>query len=207
MAFERLDAVVSRIWNELDGGWLFDDSRLSPILIRDKVLVERAKMLNDLYLSWAGPLPMQYYNECCLDIECLPVCDSPVSSEVAMLPSQIISSNGIRYIGSPDYSRSFSRSQTITQKQESYLLAPAKKKDATYILGQDKITFFDLPAGITKVLVVALWADPLACKCKDDQIFIPAEKISDLEKAVKLELSGFLLQRKVDKRNNTQADN
>lgn len=207
MAFERLDAVVSRIWNELDGGWLFDDSRLSPILIRDKVLVERAKLINDMFMSWPGPLPMQYFNECCLEIECKQVCDSPVSSEVAMLPSQIITHRGIRYVGSPDYMKPFSKAQSFAQNDENYLLAPAKKKDPTYIEGQDKLTFFDLPVGTNKILVIALWSDPLACGCKDDQIFIPSEKISELEKMVKLELSGFLLQRKVDKRNNTQADN
>ena len=205
-----LAATVSRIWNEIEGGYIYDDSRLNPTLIRGKVLVERAKLLTTLYMSYPFAIPDLYYQRCCFDIVCKQVCDSPMVETVATIPNIIgaLGARSIKYVGGADGKSPYERTNGFGNTG-SYSIFAKKKKASYHILGHNTAIFENLPEGVKKGMIIGLFADPFACECLEDEnsIYIPADHVSDIEKAVKLELSGFLLQRKIDKRNNANSDN
>lgn len=208
---ESIDAVVSRIWHEIEGEFVFDDSRVNTDIVRDKVLVERAKMLRQLYFRASSGIPSIYYQDCCFEIRCQAIC-GPLSKEYrATIPGLIsgLADKAIKYIGSVDGATPFDYVNTITPVH-SYTLTGNKNKPTSYTtINYNELRFQNLPRGMTKGRIVGIFSNPFECDCieGDKNIFIGADMLSDLEKSVKLELQGFVLGRKIDKRNNTAPDN
>jgi hypothetical protein len=56
-------------------------------------------------------------------------------------------------------------------------------------------------------MVKGIFADPFACGCPEDDVFVPADHIDEIEQQIKVDLSTFLIQRRIDKMNNTNSDN
>jgi hypothetical protein len=207
--FYSLEAVTSRIWHELEGGWIYDDSRFHREIVRDKVLTARADLLAE-YFAKGGVIHPQHYSECCFDIECRNVCDSPIQEQTIPAPPIIgglLAFRSIKYLGSADRRIPFEQRQSFQDVGGSYLLSGTPPKRPYFVHLQNRFHLYDVPAGMTTVRLVAIFANPLECNCSESDIFVPVDYLDKIEKKVKLDLSGFLLQRKIDKRNNAVPEN
>jgi hypothetical protein len=214
MAFDSLHAISSRIWEEVQGGWIFDDERVNLKLIRDKIHVARAKILGEtlrqnLFINSA------FYQTCCVDVECeLPCEGAPIESTelVAKLPALIGSVNhrGVKYLGTVDRTTSFERRNSFEDFTQSL---PFSGCPAPFyvITDNNKAIIRNSPTpDLKKLIVVALFTDPLACNvCSiDDPYPVPGgEVIKDIEGMVMMDLSNFLVRRKIDKQHNANPNN
>ena len=210
MGFESLRATASRILNDLEGE--YDDTRINYILVRDKVLVARASVIMKMYSKYPGQLPGQLYNECCFEVNCEPVCEgAPVEVIRGMLPSSPLATLGkraISYLGSADYQVSFEWRNQHNTSLKSYIPFGTEEEDPYYVLSGQEVTVYNRPTeNMTNFLIRAIFANPYACKCPDDKIFVPVDMIDQIEQQVKYDLASFLLQRRMDKMNNANADN
>ena len=188
---------------------MFDDSRFHREIVRDKVLTARASVLAD-YFAKQGMIHPQHYSECCFEIECKTVCDSPYQEQVVPAPPLVgglLASNAIKFFGSVDRQIAFEQRTSFQAAKGSYLGIGYITPRPYFVHLQDNFHLFNVPNGMTTVRIVAIFADPLACKCKESDIFVPVDFLDKIEQRVKLDLSGFLLQRKIDKRNNNAPDN
>lgn len=211
MGFESIKATVSRIWNEIEGGWIYDDSRLNRTLVRDKVLVIRAELLGQLFKTTLGQMPLIYYQSCCFDIHCEPFCaGSPLTVWRGKIPSTIGMGGkaAIRYLGTVDFQQAFEQRFVVSANKGDYsLFGTYSQPQPYYLLEGNQVTVYDAPAGVTKLVVQLVAANPFECpECEEENVYVPADHLQEIEKRVKLDLSGFLIQRKIDKRNNTNAD-
>lgn len=205
-----IDAVVSRIWNEIEGGYVIDDSRINIELVKDKVWVARANLLNEMYFSRNIAVPSMYYQECCFDIECVSVCSPFVKELEATIPALANGSaeKAIKFVGSDDLKMYFGYTQSIMQTA-NYTLVNAGRMNPTFtVLNMNRLRFKNVPPGMKKGRINAVFSNPFACKCEDatSDIVIGSDMLQKLEATVKLELGNFILNRKIDKRNNTSSN-
>ena len=210
MSFESLSALTSRVWNEVNLGYTYDDSRFNVTIVRDEILTMRAKLIAEVYKSVS--IPAIYYQRCCVQLSCKPVCNSPISEWTADIPSLLgtLGARGLSYVGSPDGSNPIEYKPYVVAnlKNSSYLPYP-KQQEATpfFTVMKDELTVFNKPAGLTNLAIIGVFANPYHCECElDSDILIPADHIPDLIKAVLFSLSGYLIEKKIDKRNNTTPD-
>jgi hypothetical protein len=209
MSFESIQAVASRILNDLEGD--YDDTRLNYIMIRDKVLVSRASVIMKMYMNYPGNLPGQLYNECCFTVKCEPVCvGAPTEVIRGMLPSSIMATLGkraINYLGSADYNVSFEHKDTHNSKLKSYIPFGTVEEEPYFVMTGQQVTVYNRPTeNMTNFLIRAIFSNPFACKCPDEMIFVPVDMIDQIEQQVKYDLASFLLQRKQDQMSNANAD-
>ena len=207
MSFRSLQAVTSRILNDLEGE--YDDTRINNKLLRDKVLVARASVIMKNYAQYPGTLPGQLYNKCCFEVACEPICPgAPVTVVRGKIPS-VLSSLGrhaIRYLGSVD-GVSFEWKASASKQRKSYVFIGDKKEKPYFVLTGDHVEVYNRPTdNMSKFIIYGVFSDPTACECKDDEIFVPEDMIDQIEQQVKYDLASFLLQRRMDKMNNTNAD-
>ena len=85
MSFQSLEAVTSRLMNDLIA--VYDDTRLNRKIVRDKVLVARANVLSKYLRQNLGSIAGQYYNQCCFEVNCEPVC--PGAPVTVIVPKRI----------------------------------------------------------------------------------------------------------------------
>lgn len=212
MSFQSLKAVTSSIWNDMEGGLGTDDTRINQRMVRDRVLKKRANLLGRLLSRYIGNIPGGYFNTCCLPLSCEEVC--PGSKERVwrvQLPPLVgqLGKRSVRYLGTVDGKQSFEwLDEPPTDNRASYVPFDITANQPSYVVYGTTAELFNKPTRTLKMLrFVGVIADPFFCnKCEDD-IMIPIDHISDIEKEVKLDLANFLVQRKVDKMNNNNPDN
>ena len=208
MSFQSLDAVTSRLMNDLEQ--VYDDARLNKRLVRDKVLVARANILSKYLARQLGSIDGSYYNQCCFTVSCQPVCPgAPVTVLRGKIPAILgqLGKRAIKYLGTADGKTPFERRDESYTEMESYVPNSCGKTDPYYNLIGDKVDVFDPPTTNTTILMIrAVFADPYACGCPGDDIFVPADHIDEIEQQIKIDLSTFLLQRRIDKMNNSNSD-
>ena len=209
MSFESLRATTSRVLNDLQG--VYDDTRINYLMLRDKILVARASVILKNYARYPGKLPGQLYNKCCFEVSCQPVCKgSPIVTERGKIPS-VLSSLGkkaIRYLGSVDGKVSFNWQDEDSTNFASYVVVGSKEEKPYFTLISNEVEVYNKPTeNMTNFMIVGVFANPKACDCSDDEIFVPEDLIDQIEQQVKVDLSTFLIQRKWDKMNNANADN
>lgn len=208
--FDSLHAISSRIWEEVQGGWIYDDERINLKLIQDKIHVARAKLMGE-YFRKKLYIDSSYYQECCITIDCDAVCDSPYTEYVAELPQLIgtVGRRNIKYLGTVDRKISFENRDTFDDFASAVPFNGGKQP--YFVRVGNKAIIKNLPTpNIKKVLLVALLSNPLECDdCKLDSAYpVPGgEFISDIEKLVMSELAALLLQRRVDKYHNANPEN
>lgn len=210
MAFDSLFAISSRIWEEVQGGWIYDDERINLKLIQDKVHVARAKLMGEFFRKRLY-IDTSYYQECCLDIKCENVCDSPHKEYVVELPQLIgtVGRKNIKFLGTVDRNISFENRDTFDDYTSSVPFSG--KPQPFFVRVGNKAVLNNLPTpNIKKLLFVALLSNPLDCnECKLDTPYpVPGgEFLADIEKLVMSDLAGLLLQRRVDKIHNANPNN
>jgi len=209
MGFDSLHAISSRIWEEIQGGWIYDDERINIKLIKDKVHVARAKVIGE-YFRKRIYIDTSYYQQCCLDVICQSVCDSPHKEYVVKLPQLIgtVGRRNIKFLGTVDRQLSFENKDTFIDYTTSI---PFSGDASPYFTRVDNFAILNnLPTpNPKKLLLVALLSDPLDCgDCDEDSPYpIPGgEFLSDIERQVMMDLSGFLVQRRIDKVHNANPD-
>lgn len=211
MSFQSLDATTWRIIEDLEG--VYDDSRIGYDVVRDKVLVARASVLMKNFARYPGNLPPQLYNVCCFEVACEPVCPgAPIEVVRGHLPSAPLATLGkraISYLGSADYAHAFEwRDEPITIKRSYVMFGSERKESPYYVMTGDSVEVYNRPTeNMTNFIIRAIFADPHACECPDDKIFVPQDLIDQIEQQVKYDIASIKLQRKMDKMNNTNADN
>lgn len=210
MAFDSLDAISSRIWEEIQGGWIYDDERVNLKLIRDKVHVARAKVVGEAFRK-SLYLQSSFYQECCLDVTCERVCDSPHKEYRVELP-QLIGSVGkknIKYLGTVDRKIAFENRDSFTDNTADIPFNGGAKP--FFVVVDNHAVLQNMPTpNPKKLLLVALLSNPLECdECVVDGPYpVPGgEFISTIERHVMMDLSGFLVQRRIDKVHNANPDN
>lgn len=216
MSFNSINAIASRIFNEIEGGWIYDNSRINIRMLEDKVHATRAKLLGERYGKKIGAIPGQYYALCCIDFVCVDACDNPESGVKilrATIPPLIgsIGRKAIRYIGTVDRKTSFEwRSSYEANDYTSFLPFASTRKDPYVLITGDKADLYNPPTyNLKKAVIIGIFGDPTACgdcEDKDKRYNIPEDHISDIEKYVKADIAGLLLQRRVDKINNANPD-
>ena len=207
--FDSLHAIASRIWEEIMGGWIVDDSRFNLHLIEDKIHVARAKILGEK-LKGKFYIDSSYYQECCIDVICRKVCDSPHSEYVVELP-QMISSVGrknIKYLGTVDRKISFSNRDSFEDFSSTL---PFSGKPSPFFVRVDNFAVLgNLPTpNPKKLIVIGLFSNPLECKecTKDGPYPLPGgDMLEDIHRRVMMDLSQFLVQRRIDKVHNANPD-
>tara|TARA_Y100000592_G_scaffold20846_1_gene32034 strand:+ start:8334 stop:8978 length:645 start_codon:yes stop_codon:yes gene_type:complete len=214
MAFDSLSAISSRIWEELSGGWIFDDERLNIKLIQDKVHVARSKLIGE-YLRKKMYVNTSFYQECCVDVVCeLSCAEAPKNTKeyVVKLPTLIGAANhkGVKFLGTVDREISFEQRDSF--EDFTYDIPFSGTPSPYFVLvDNNKAILRNLPTPYPKkLLFIGLFANPLSCDECDVNSSYPVpggEFISDIETLVKSDLAGFLLQRKVDKIHNANPDN
>ena len=210
MSFQSLKAVASRLLNEMMA--VYDDTRLNRSLVIDKILVARADILAKYLARHMGAIPGQYYNECCFEIACEPVCPgSPVTVWRGKIPEVLaqLGKRAIRYLGTVDGKHAFEWKDDASQVGEDYtMFVGCNKNNPYFTLTGNKATVYNRPTINNTILYIkGVFADPYACGCPEDDIFVPADHIDEIEQHIKVDLSTFLIQRKIDKMNNAQTDN
>lgn len=189
---------------------VYDDPRLNKRLVRDKVLVARASVLAKYLMRNIGKIDGSYYNKCCFDVKCEPVCPgAPINVLRGKIPAILgtLGTRAIKYIGTVDGKVSFERKDEQLTDLVDYVPYGCSKKNPYYVLTGNKVDVFDVPTDNTTILMItAVFADPFACGCPEDEIFVPADHIDEIEQQIKIDLSTFLMQRRIDKMNNTNTD-
>ena len=207
--YDTLDAIASRIWEEIMGGWIVDDGRFNIILIKDKVHVARAKIVAE-HLRNRIYIDASYYQECCLDVICRSVCDSPHKEYVVELPQMIgtVGRKNIKYLGTVDRKNSFENRDSF----EDYTAnLPFSGKPSPFFVRIDSFAVLkNLPTpNPKKLIVVGLFSNPFECDdCTEDSKYpVPGgEMLEDIHRRVMMDLSQFLVQRRVDKIHNANPD-
>lgn len=212
MSFQSLEAVVSRLMGESKA--VYDDSRLNKRLIRSKVLVARAGILSKYLRQQLGTIPGQYYNECCFEVKCEPVCPgAPINVYRGKIPAILgqLGKKGIKYLGTVDGKHPFEQKDSSSEDKSDYTKSlgfTCSTNAPYYVLTGNKATVYDRPTIDNSILLIkGIFEDPYACGCPEDEIFIPADHIDEIEQQIKYDLSSYLLQRKIDKMNNANTDN
>ena len=210
MAYDSLNAISSRIWEEVQGGWIYDDERVNVKMIRDLVQVTRAEYIEQLAMSKMS-IPAAFYQECCVDVKCGSVCEgSPVTEEYVDLPSLLGMSKPIKYLGTADRKLSFDKRETVEDFVSS-LPFVSKPSPYYFLVDNNKAIIKNKPiASLKKMIVVGLFADPLSCKeCDLDSPYpVPSAGILNaIEQNVLKRLAGFMIQRRIDKVHNANPDN
>jgi hypothetical protein len=209
MSYQSLSAVVSRLMNDLL--FVHDDTRLNRRMVQDKVLVARANILSKYLRQQMGKIPGQYYNRCCFEVQCEPVCPgAPINVIRGKIPALLgqLGKRALMYLGTVDGKTSFEWRDEPTTEMVSYAKFGCDSKNPYFVLVGQKAEVYDLPTVDTKMLmVIGVFEDPFACGCPEDDIFIPADHIDEVEQHVKMDLATFLIQRRLDKINNTNSDN
>lgn len=194
-----LEAITDRIVQSLEGHWVVKDGRLKPDLVRDEIIKIRAALLKEMSLQ--GTLDDMYQQRCCVEVRCEQVCDSPVKEFRATIPETI--TGGLVYVGSPDGKNAFLASDGMLYVPYTRFL----KKRTTYrVLNITTLILDEIPHGLKKIMVQGIFANPYDCECLDTDRFVPAELLPEITKRVELNLANFLIERKVDKRNNQNPD-
>jgi len=208
MSYESLEAVTSRLMNDL--AKVYDDSRLNKKIVRDKVLVARANILSKYLRANMGSIPGQYYNQCCFEVNCEPVCPgAPVTVIRGKIPSLLaqLGKRAVKYLGTVDSLYPFEWRDEVSTNFKSYVDFGCSRKNPWFTLIGNKVEVFDLPTVNTQMLMIrGVFSDPTACGCQEEDIFVPADHIDEIEQQIKIELSQFLLQMKLDKMNNANID-
>jgi len=208
MSFLSLDAVTSRLMNDLVV--VYDDSRLNKRLVRDKILVARSNILSKYLVRSIGNIDGSYFNTCCFEVQCEPVCKgAPITVLRGKIPAVLgqLGKRGIKYLGTVDGKTPFERRDEAYSEMESYVPVGCGKKDAYYNLVGNKASVYNTPTDNTSMLMItAVFADPLACGCEEEEVFVPADHIDEIEQQIKIDLSTFLMQRRIDKMNNVNSD-
>lgn len=210
MSFQSLKAVASRLLNEMMA--VYDDTRLNRSLVIDKVLVARANILSKYLARHLGSIPGQYYNECCFDVQCEPICPgAPVTVYRGKIPSVLaqLGKKAIRYLGTVDGKHAFEWKDDASQVAEDYtLFSGCNSNNPYFVLTGDKATVYNRPTvNNTTLYIKGVFVDPYACGCKEEDIFVPADHIDEIEQQIKIDLATYLIQRKIDKMNNAESDN
>ena len=208
MSFQSLEAVTSRLMNDLIA--VYDDTRLNRRMVRDKVLVSRANVLSKYLRQNIGNIPGQYYNQCCFSVECQPVCaGAPVTVIRGKIPSLLaqLGKRALKYLGTADGKYAFEWRDEAYTDYEDYSMFGSRKNPYFVLIGST-VEVYDLPTINTENLLIrGIFSDPYACGCVEDEIFVPADHIDEIEQQIKVDLSTFLIQRRIDKMNNTNSDN
>lgn len=203
----NIKALIDQIMHEAEGGFLFDETLNNPDYIRDIALNERAAMLAKLYAGQA--IPVIFTQRCCVELYCEQLCNSPIKEWQAKIPTMMgtIANNGIHYVGPPDYSESWELKKSLNAYSDYSLIA--KPKPYYSFADGNTIVIRNKPKGVNQIIVQGVFGDPYSCGCIDDEesIIIPADLMADLNKQIMFKLSGFLLQKKIDKRNDTAYNN
>ena len=209
MSFQSLEAVTSRLMNDLIA--VYDDTRLNRKMVRDKILVARANILSKYLRQHLGSIPGQYYNQCCFDVKCEPVCaGAPINVIRGKIPALLgqLGKRSLKYLGTIDGKSPFEWRDEASTEFESYAQFGCDKKNPYFVLVGQKAEVYDLPTVDTKILMVrGVFEDPFVCGCPEDEIFVPADHIDEIEQHIKVDLATYLIQRKIDKMNNTNSDN
>jgi hypothetical protein len=189
---------------------IYDDARLNKRLVRDKVLVARANILSKYLSKQLGSIDGSYYNQCCFEVSCQPVCPgAPVTVLRGTIPAVLgqLGKRAIKYLGTVDGKTPFERRDESYTDMKSYVPMGCGGKDPYYNLTGAKVDVFDPPTdNTTNLMIRAVFADPFACGCPEDDIFVPADHIDEIEQQIKIDLSTFLMQRRIDKMNNANSD-
>lgn len=208
MGFQSIDAVTSRLMNEMIA--VYDDTRLNREMLRDKILVGRANVLSKYLRQHLGTIPGQYYNECCFDVVCESICEgSPTKVFRGKIPALLaqVGKKAIKYLGTEDGKTPFEWRDSAIEVGEDYSVIGCKKKDPFFILTGRKATVYNRPTNdMTKFYIKGIFSDPFACGCPDEDIFVPEDHIDEIEQQIKIDLSTFLYQRRIDKMNNANTD-
>ena len=209
MSFQSLEAVTSRLMNDLIA--VYDDTRLNRKIVRDKVLVARANVLSKYLRQNLGSIAGQYYNQCCFEVNCEPVCPgAPVTVIRGKIPELLaqLGRRALKYLGTVDGKHPFEWRDESSTEFVSYAQFGCDRKNPYFVLTGQKADVYDLPTIDTKMLMVkGVFADPFACGCPEDDVFVPADHIDEIEQQIKVDLSTFLIQRRIDKMNNANSDN
>jgi hypothetical protein len=214
MGYESVDAVVSRLMNDMIA--VYDDTRLNKRLVTGKVMVARANVLSKYLRQHLGTIPGQYYNECCFDVKCEPICPgAPILVYRGTIPNILgqLGRKGIKYLGTIDGKNNFDWRDETSNNFLDYstfvLTRPAEgTKNPWFTLTGNKVTVYDRPTDdMTTFYIRGIFSDPFACNCPTDSIFIPEDHIDEVEQQIKIDLSTFLMQRRIDKYNNANSDN
>jgi hypothetical protein len=209
MAYDSLHAISSRIWEEIQGGWIYDDERINLKLIRDKVNVARAKIMGEHFRKRLY-VDTSYYQQCCLDVLCEQVCKSPHKEFIVKLPQLIgtVGRKNIKFLGTVDRKVSFENRDSFDDFTGSI---PFSGNASPFFTRVDNFAILkNLPTpSPKKLLLVAMLSNPLECDACDINSPYPVpggEFISDIERMVMMDLSGFLVQRRIDKVHNANPD-
>lgn len=204
-----LAAITDRVFQQLEGGFVSDDSRLNIDLVRDKVLSVWAKAIERKYGSWVGALPDQLYQRCCIELECAEICGSGLARLSGVIPKLfgMLGSKNLRFVGTVD-GTAYERRKSSGKRFELY--QPFAQVRPSYRIIGDNIELHDAPMGLGVIVVEGVFIDPAMCPpCReDDQIFLPLPDIhDDIEIKVMQELQQIWMMRKVDTRNDAKPNN
>jgi len=193
-------AITDRVFQQLEGGWMSDDTRLSYRLVRDKVLAVRADMIKEM--MGIGSLPDSLYQRCCIELSCQELCGSGVYRKVGAIPSMAdIGGKEIRFLGTVE-GKSFERRKTAGRRYE--LHQPFATVNPSYRITGTEVEVTDIPLGLETVVAEVILIDPALCPpCKkDDELVLPfpALLIDKLEVRALKELEQIWLMPR-DKRN------
>jgi len=122
--FWTIKSTVDRIWLEIEGGWIYDNSRLNRDVIRDKVLTARSAFLAKYLRTTLGSIEGQYFNKCCVDFYCEEDCPGSENKVWKADLPQVISDGAlrsIRFLGSNDLETSFQYRADMFKEEESFL--------------------------------------------------------------------------------------
>lgn len=212
MAFDSLHAISSRIWEEIQGGWIFDDERVNVKLIRDLIHVYRANIIESLAQTKLS-LSTAFYQECCVEIECREACSgAPVKEEYIKLPSLIgTGAHSIKYLGTVDRKISFERRESFSDYTASFPFKKTSKSPYFVLVNNNEAIIKNKPtASASKLIVLGLFSNPLACKgnCDLESPYpVPStDVIKTIEEMVLKRLAAFMIQRRVDKQHNANPD-
>jgi len=200
-----LAALTDSVYQQLEGGFATDDSRLNYDLVRDKVLRVSWEQIAKYYGKWIGQLPDVLYQRCCIDLACHEVCGSGVYRKTGGLPGMMGLINGkeIRFVGTVE-GRPFERVKSRGKRWEMYQPFAGKTSPSYRIVGEE-IEVIDAPLGLEVIEVEGIFTDPTKCKLclTDDKFVLPlsGELLNSVEIQVMKELQQVWMQRMIDKRN------
>lgn len=202
-----LQTVIDQVLFEIEGGFIIDESLSNPDFIRDIVLNERAALISELYIY--SSIPKIYMQRCCINLSCESVCGSKITEWQSKIPSMFgsLDNAGFHYVGPPDYSQNFEYKRSLGLTG-SYSIVKNKKPFYSIVNGNTMVVK-NKPDGLKRILIEGVFADPFSCECLDNAstIIVPGDKVAELTKRVMFKLSGFMIQKKLDKRNDTAYNN
>lgn len=200
-----LAAMTDSVFQQLEGGWMSDDTRLSYDLVRDKILRVRAELIGKVFASRIGILPDSLYQRCCIELTCIEQCSSGLYRLSGKVPGLLglIGDRSIRFVGTVE-GKSFERRRTSGKRYELY--QPLATINTSYRITGDDIELYDAPLGLGIAVVEAILADPSTCPpcVDDDQLIVPlpADMLDAVEVQSLKELEQLWLMPR-DKRNDS----